>query len=86
MSEDVIHHFDAGEMGCAEGLPAAFRSQLELVPAGEILEIVARDPSAREDLPALARLLGHEVLSSTLNEDADVVVQVRRVGPTPEGT
>lgn len=74
----TIHHYDAGEMGCAEGLPAEFRRQLEAIPVGEVLETVARDPSARDDLPALAELLGHELISSEFNDEAAVVVRVRR--------
>jgi TusA-related sulfurtransferase len=74
----TIHRFDAGDMGCLEGLPAAFRQQLEAIPPGDVLETVARDPSARDDLPALAELLGHEVLSSTFDELAAVVIRVRR--------
>ena len=76
--EDTVHEFDAGDLGCAEGLPAEFKKQLEAIPAGDVLEIVARDPSARDDLPALARMLGHEVLSNEWNEEAAVVIRVRR--------
>jgi len=75
---DTVHEFDAGDLGCAEGLPAEFKKQLEAIPAGDVLEIVARDPSARDDLPALARMLGHEVLSNEWNEEAAVVIRVRR--------
>lgn len=77
---DTIHHFDAGEMGCLEGLPAEFKRQLDAIPVGDVLEVIARDPSAREDLPALAELLGHEVLVSEFIEDAAVHLQVRRGG------
>ena len=75
---DAIHHFDAGDLGCAEGLPAEFVRQLDGIPAGDVLELVAHDPSARDDIPALARMLGHEVLSNEWNEEAAVVIQVRR--------
>lgn len=54
--------FDAGELGCGSGLPQAFRQQIESVPVGGTLEVFAHDPAAREDLPSLARLLGHRVV------------------------
>ncbi|MEX0832799.1 MAG: sulfurtransferase TusA family protein [Actinomycetota bacterium] len=52
---------------------------MEGIPVGDVLETVARDPSARDDLPALARMLGHEVLSSEWGEDASVIVSVKRM-------
>lgn len=77
MSEEV-HRYDAEDLGCAEGLPAEWKKHLEEIPVGHVLETVARDPSARDDLPALARMLGHEVLSSDWGEDASVIVTVKR--------
>jgi TusA-related sulfurtransferase len=61
--EVEIHQYDAGELGCGSGLPQAFRQEIGTVPVGAILEVQTRDPSAKEDLPSLARLLGHRVLS-----------------------
>ncbi|RJS90237.1 sulfurtransferase TusA family protein [Candidatus Bathyarchaeota archaeon] len=41
-----------------------FRTRIELdrMRPGEVLEVVADDPSAEEDIPRLARRLGHELL------------------------
>ena len=72
------HTFDAGTMGCAEGLSQEFKRELNAVEPGDILVTVARDPIAKDDLPALARLLGHEVLSVEFNEKAEIIVTVRR--------
>jgi len=58
-----VHEFDAGDLGCGNGLAAEVRRQLALVGVGDQLRIATRDPVGREDLPALARLLGHRVLS-----------------------
>jgi TusA-related sulfurtransferase len=66
MSDDEsvrVHDVDAGDLGCGNGLAAEVRRQLALVGVGDRLRVAARDPAAREDLPALARLLGHRVLS-----------------------
>lgn len=73
-----LHHFDAGELGCGSGLPLEFRRQINAIPIGSTLEVVARDPSAKEDLPSLARLLGHRVLSVTSSAEGSTVVSVQR--------
>lgn len=73
-----VHHFDAGELGCGSGLPQEFRHQISAIPIGSVLEVVARDPSAREDLPSLARLLGHRVISVTASPDGSTLLSVQR--------
>lgn len=77
MSE-TIHGFDAGMMGCAEGLSQEWKRQLADIPVGDVLVTTARDPVAKDDLPALARLLGHEVLSVERDGSGAIVVTVRR--------
>ncbi len=74
-----VRRFDAGELGCGSGLPQEFRHQMSALPVGGILETTARDPAAKEDLPALARLLGHQVLSVTTSSDGQTIVIVKRV-------
>jgi len=73
-----VHHFDAGELGCGSGLPQEFRRQIGSIPIGSSLEVLARDPSAKADLPSLARLLGHRVLSVRDSPDGGVVLTVQR--------
>ena len=73
-----VHKFDAGDMGCSSGLPEEFRRWIEGIPLGEVLEVVTRDPSAREDLPSMSRLLGHQVLSVTKSPDGSTVLAVQR--------
>ena len=75
-----VRRFDAGELGCGSGLPQEFRHQINAVPVGGILETTARDPAAKEDLPAMARLLGHQVLSVTTSPDGRTIVIVKRGG------
>jgi len=74
----AVHHYDAGTLGCGSGLPQEFRRQIGAVPVGSILEVVARDPAAKEDLPSLARLLGHQVLSVKTSPEGTTVVAVQR--------
>lgn len=70
--------FDAGTLGCTDGLASAFKQRLEQVPVGGALVTVARDPSAPEELPALARLLGHDVDPPWRHPDGSVSVRVTR--------
>lgn len=73
-----IRQYDAGELGCGSGLPQAFRQEIGTVPVGAVLEVRTRDPSAREDLPALARLLGHRVLRVVSTPEGTTVLAVQR--------
>lgn len=73
-----VKHFDAGAMGCADGLAQEFRQQLADVPVGALLEVVVRDPAAKEDLPSLARLLGQQVRSIDSTADGRKIITVER--------
>jgi TusA-related sulfurtransferase len=73
-----VQHFDAGDLGCSSGLPEEFRRRIDALPAGGILEILTRDPSAKEDLPSLARLLGHQLVSARSLPDGRTVLVVQR--------
>ncbi|MGH7687181.1 MAG: sulfurtransferase TusA family protein [Candidatus Dormibacteria bacterium] len=55
--------FDAGDRGCADGLAQEFRRRMDVLPAGASLVTLVRDPAAKQDLPPLARMLGHSVTS-----------------------
>jgi TusA-related sulfurtransferase len=57
----AVHEFDAGNLGCSDGLPQEFIRRIRLVEIGDVLRVITRDPSAREDLPSLARMNGHRV-------------------------
>jgi len=70
--------FDAGDLGCGSGLPQAFRERIGDLAVGDVLTVVTRDPSAREDLPALARMLGHHVRSVERGEDGTTMISVER--------
>jgi TusA-related sulfurtransferase len=70
--------FDAGDMGCADGLAQEFRRQIAKVPIGESLEVVVSDPAAKEDLPSLARLLGQRITSTEAHDDGRLTITVER--------
>lgn len=56
----ITHTWDAGDMGCGE-LILLLKVRMRQVPAGEILELIATDPGAREDLPAWCRMTGYRL-------------------------
>jgi TusA-related sulfurtransferase len=72
------HRFDAGTMGCADGLAQEFRRRILAIPFGDILEIETTDPAAKEDLPPLARLMGHRVHSNESLGDGRLLITVER--------
>jgi TusA-related sulfurtransferase len=74
----AVHRFDAGDLGCADGLAAEFRRQVTSIPVGDVLVVTTRDPAAKEDLPSLARLMGHVVRSSEASEDGRLLITVER--------
>ena len=55
--------WDAGDMSCGE-LVLALRLRLDRLSPGTILEVIARDRAAPEDLPAWCRMTGHRLLQS----------------------
>lgn len=70
--------FDAGDMGCADGLAQEFRRQIAKVSIGQSLEVVVSDPAAKEDLPSLARLLGQRITSTEAHDDGRLTITVER--------
>ena len=70
--------FDAGDMGCADGLAQEFRRQIANVSIGGSLEVVVSDPAAKEDLPSLARLLGQRITSTEVHDDGRLTITVER--------
>jgi TusA-related sulfurtransferase len=72
------HGFDAGTLSCADGLAQEFRRRILAIPQGDVLEVRTSDPAAKEDLPPLARLMGHKVLSVEPSEDGRLLIMVER--------
>lgn len=73
-----VHPYDAGDLGCADGLARDFREQIQHIPIGDVLLVSTRDPAAKEDLPSMARLMGHVVHSIKAPGDGRLLVSVER--------
>lgn len=69
---------DAGWQGCGDGLPGELRAVMSRLELGDTAEVTVRDPSAKADLPSLARLMGHRVVSEEPFDDGRLVITVER--------
>jgi len=72
------HGFDAGTLSCADGLAQEFRRRILAIAQGDVLVVTARDPAAKEDLPPLARMMGHEVRSIEASDEGRFLMTVER--------
>lgn len=72
------HRFDAGSLGCADGLAQEFRRRILAIPLGDVLVVDTKDPAAKEDLPPLARMMGHTVRSIESPGDGRLLITVER--------
>ncbi|MGH3372247.1 MAG: sulfurtransferase TusA family protein [Nocardioidaceae bacterium] len=73
-----VHHFDAGDLGCADGLAGEFRRRMQGIPVGDVLAVTTRDPAAKEDMPPLARMMGHVVRSIEAADDGRLLVTIEK--------
>ncbi len=70
--------FDAGAMGCGDGLAQEFRSRLDDIGVGESLTVIVTDPAAKEDLPSLVRMMGQAVTSCELAPGNRLAITVEK--------
>ncbi len=73
-----VHRFDAGTLGCADGLAEEFRRRVLAIPVGDVLLVETSDPAAKEDLPPLARMMGHAVRAVEPSADGRLLITVER--------
>jgi TusA-related sulfurtransferase len=78
MTSSGTHHFDAGTLGCADGLAQEFRRRILAIPIGDVLGVETSDPAAKEDLPPLARMMGHTVRSVEPSGNGRLLITVER--------
>lgn len=78
MTSSGSHHFDAGTKGCADGLAQEFRRRISAIPVGDLLVVETSDPAAKEDLPPLARMMGHRLHSIEPSANGRLLITVER--------
>lgn len=78
MSSEVNSNLELDTKGLLCPLPVLKASQaITQVKAGGILKILATDPATKQDLPAWADRLGHEVIQ--IKDDGEVIeVYIRK--------
>lgn len=62
MSDPIQHHLDARGLHCPEPVMMLHNKVREMQP-GEVLEVLATDPSTTRDIPKFCRFLGHELVA-----------------------
>jgi TusA-related sulfurtransferase len=77
-TSEQMHRFDAGTLGCADGLAQEFRRRILAIPTGDVLVVHTSDPAAKEDLPPLARMMGHTVRSIEPSGNGQLLISVER--------
>lgn len=55
-----------------------FRRNMQSLDVGDTLQFLVRDPAAKEDLPPLARMMGHRILSEEEMDDGSLSVVIER--------
>jgi tRNA 2-thiouridine synthesizing protein A len=66
------------ELGCGDLVMALMKAVTPL-EAGQIIDIIAHDPGAKEDIPAWCRITGHELLSGPSGNDGSLYT-IRKKG------
>lgn len=76
--EPIARQLDARGLMCPEPLMLA-RNALRALEPGDVLEILATDPSTVRDFEQLCRFLGHQLLHSG-QTDGEFQFRIRRAG------
>ena len=58
------HHVDASRLYCPEPVMLLHRAVRD-VAEGQLIELLATDPSTQRDVPKFCHFLGHELLQQT---------------------
>ena len=74
---DVALELDASGLFCPEPV-MLLHNQIRDIGAGQILKLVATDPSTSRDVPKFCHFLGHELLGST-EEGGSFAYLIRKV-------
>ena len=73
------HVLDARGLYCPEPVMMLHKKIRELAP-GDILHLLATDPSTTRDVPKFCHFLGHELIKSS-QEDANYEYFIRKASP-----
>ena len=66
---ETPHTLDCSGLQCPEPV-MMLHTKVREIGAGEVLRVVATDPSTQWDIPKFCQFLGHELLHQTLGADS----------------
>ena len=66
--QTIQHHLDASGLLCPEPV-MLLHGKVREMPAGELLEVIATDPSTSRDIPRFCEFLGHTLELQEQNHD-----------------
>ena len=69
------HELDARRLLCPMPVIKT-QNKVKDLETGDILDVFCTDPGALSDIPALARINGHEIIS-TREEDEEIIISVK---------
>jgi tRNA 2-thiouridine synthesizing protein A len=69
------HELDARRLLCPMPVIKT-QNKVKDLETGDILDVFCTDPGALSDIPAWARINGHEIIS-TWEEDEDIIISVK---------
>lgn len=75
MSE--VHYLDARGLFCPEPVMLLHKKIREMA-AGDILEVVATDPSTQRDIPKFCTFLEHELLEQRESGEGEFFYRIRK--------
>lgn len=73
---EIAHVVDTSGLRCPEPV-MMLHNAVRTLEAGDIIKVVATDPSTQRDVPKFCRYLGHELLNVSEIEDTYVYI-IRR--------
>jgi tRNA 2-thiouridine synthesizing protein A len=77
---DVNHQLDARGLYCPEPV-MMLHNKVRDMKAGELLEVIATDPSTTRDIPKFCNFLGHELVAQeVLQEKKEFRYLIRKGG------
>lgn len=79
MSHEITFHLDARGLYCPEPV-MMLHNKVRDMKSGDVLEVMATDPSTTRDIPKFCNFLGHELLFQEVLADSKEYRYVIRKG------
>lgn len=76
MTDSVDHHFDASGLMCPEPV-MMLHGKVRDMKGGEVLEVIATDPSTQRDIPKFCQFLGHQLIMAE-QRDGKYVYRIQK--------